>query len=124
MNLVITALVLFVFFAYTCLFYWLMYRFWNRILSKKLLNVCFYSFGGFLVEAALNCHRRFCVAFVHSVMTNSHFIQILSLIIVDLYILTILCKLRSKIRNKFVFILIFTYFFLFLALDCGIFIGT
>ncbi len=100
-----------------------MYRFWNSVLCKRLLNVCYYSFFGFLVEAALNCHRRLCVALVHSVMTNFHFIQILSLIIVDLYILTILFKLRSKIRNKFVFVLIFSYFFLFLALDCGIFVG-
>lgn len=114
---------MFCFVLYTFTFYWVIYRFCKRSHSKKLLDLCLFGFFGFFVEAALNCHRRLLVAFVHSVMTNNHFVQILGLIVVDLYMLIILFKLRKKIKNKFIYSLIFIYYFLFLALDVGIFAG-
>lgn len=65
----------------------------------------------------LKCLRCFCQAFFHGIFINQNLFQLSFLIMLDIFIIISIAKLRQCFCYKLSFILAILYFIMFLSLD-------
>lgn len=108
----------------TLTFYLLVYAYEEETKSEKILEVSTFMFRNFILEMSWKILRSLFQGAVHGMLIARNILQLLSLVVLDLMIVILSIKYSKSFKSNVIFILMTSYFFLFLCFDITLIIYT